>query len=85
MMSSPLLAQKALRPIELKAEIRAAIENAIRQRLKNPQTATFGDMSAGRGPLWVVVCGWVDHQSDIPHMAPKFVPDDSRTGCFGEA
>ena len=54
-------AAKEPQPFVIHAEHRAAIEKGVRERLKDPESARFGAMSAATTPKGgVVVCGMVN-------------------------
>jgi hypothetical protein len=75
---------KVLPPVALDNRQRAAIEDAVRGRLKDPQSAIFGHMNAGRSASGLVfVCGWVNARNSFGGYvgsAPFMVAISGETG-----
>lgn len=51
--------------IDLAPAQRAAIEDGIKARLKDPESARFGAIKAGRAPDGVTVCGQVNAKNSF--------------------
>ena len=56
---------KVAESVELSPTQRAAIEAAIRVRLKDPESARFGEFKAGRAPEGITVCGQVNAKNSL--------------------